>query len=75
MPTDQVESLTRDKDARRVIDALPVRDAGSLKDLIAQDHMEEDNRVSEGILSALSWLFYAVALGSLALMAWALFKA
>ena len=78
MPTiDQVESLTRDvsaqPDARRVLDSLPVRDANPLKDLIAQDHEEKEGPIG-ALLSGMSWVMYAAALGALALMTWAMFK-
>jgi hypothetical protein len=71
MPTDQVESLTHERrDARRIIESLPIQSSQSVKDLIAQDPAVKENPV----FTALSWLVYAVALGGLGWMTWEFFK-
>ncbi len=75
MPIDQVASLTRERrDARRVIESLPIQD-DTVQDLIAKDREDAgENPLFRSIFNGLAWTFYAVALGALGRMIWALFK-
>jgi hypothetical protein len=71
MPTDQVESLTKEiHDAQHVIDSLPVDH--NVQDLIADDHTEEPNHLVGVALTGLTWVGFAVAIGAVALMTWAM---
>jgi hypothetical protein len=72
MSTDQVESLTREKrDAQHIIDSLPVEE-NTIQSLIADDKSEEQNPLVGFALTGLTWIGFAVAIGAVALMTWAM---
>ena len=77
MITDQVESLTRDTaDTRHVLDSLPVQssEAAHFKDLLAKDHPETENSLVKGVLTVMTWVTYALALGAVVLLTRAIMR-
>lgn len=68
MPTDQVESLTRERrNAHRIIAELPVQNK-ELGDLIARDKDDSESPLVKVVMTGMAWATYAMALGVMVLL-------